>query len=122
MLKIDLFILVYCYCYANDLLNIYIFLFRLCKHERSYQCHQEKQPKDDRPVDNATPTVRHEVNVEDDTAYQELNEVTYQPKRDDLGHTAVNTDIYVNVEGDNSAYQALGEVTQTSLYDTPFQN
>lgn len=60
--------------------------------------------------------------MEDVTAYQELNEGTYQTKRDDLGHTAVNPDIYVNVERDNSAYQTLGEVTKPSLYDTPFQN
>lgn len=100
----------------------YILLFRLCKHERCYQCHQKKQPKDDKPVDTAPPTTGHDVNVEDVTAYQELNEVTYQPKIDDRGHTSVNPDIYVNVEGDNSTYQALGEITQPSLYDTPFQN
>lgn len=99
----------------------YIYLTRLCKHEQCYKCHQHKQPKDDKPVDTAPSATGHDVNVDDGTAYQELTEVTNQPQRGDLGHTAVNPDTYVNVEGDNSAYQALGEVTQPSLYDTPFQ-
>nr|XP_034321234.1 multiple epidermal growth factor-like domains protein 10 isoform X2 [Crassostrea gigas] len=101
---------------------VIIFLtLRLCKHEQCYKCHQQKQPKDNKPVDTVPSTTGHDVNVDDGTAYQELTEVTNQPQRGDLGHTAVNPDTYVNVEGDNSAYQALGEVTQPSLYDTPFQ-
>ncbi|XP_065925855.1 protein draper-like isoform X2 [Magallana gigas] len=101
---------------------VIIFLtIRLCKNEQCYKCHQHKQPKDNKPVDTAPSTTGYDVNVDDGTAYQELNEVTNQPQRSDLGHTAVNPDTYVNVEGDNSAYQALGEVTQPSLYDTPFQ-
>uniref|UniRef100_K1PY42 Multiple epidermal growth factor-like domains 10 n=1 Tax=Magallana gigas TaxID=29159 RepID=K1PY42_MAGGI len=101
---------------------VIIFLtLRLCKHEQCYKCHQHKQPKDDKPVDTAPSATGHDVNVDDGTAYQELNEVTNQPQRSDLGHTAVNPDCYVNVEGDTSAYQVLGEVTQPSLYDTPFQ-
>ncbi|XP_052696018.1 multiple epidermal growth factor-like domains protein 11 [Crassostrea angulata] len=101
---------------------VIIFLtLRLCKNEQCYKCHQHKQPKDNKPVDTAPSTTGHDVNVDDGTAYQELNEVTNQPQRVDLGHTAVNPDFYVNVEGDNSAYQALGEVTQPFLYDTPFQ-
>ncbi|XP_065925748.1 multiple epidermal growth factor-like domains protein 10 isoform X2 [Magallana gigas] len=101
---------------------VIIFLtLRLCKHEQCCKCHQHKQPKDDKPVDTVPAATGHDVNVDDGTAYQELNEVTNQPQRSDLGHTAVNPDCYVNVEGDNSAYQALGEVTQPSFYDTPFQ-
>ncbi|XP_065925796.1 multiple epidermal growth factor-like domains protein 10 isoform X3 [Magallana gigas] len=101
---------------------VIIFLtLRLCKHEQCYKCHQQKQPKDNKPVDTAPSTTGHDVNVDDGTAYQELTEVTNQPQRGDLGHTAVNPDCYVNVEGDNSAYQALGDVTQPSIYDTPFQ-
>ncbi|XP_052696012.1 uncharacterized protein LOC128174514 [Crassostrea angulata] len=101
---------------------VIIFLtLRLCKHEQCCKCHQHKQPKDDKPVDTAPAATGHDVNVDDGTAYQELNEVTNQPQRSDLGHTAVNPDCYVNVEGDNSAYQALGDVTQPSIYDTPFQ-
>lgn len=98
-----------------------IYFTRLCKHEQCCKCHQHKQPKDDKPVDTAPAATGHDVNVDDGTAYQELNEVTNQPQRGDLGHTAVNPDCYVNVEGDNSAYQALGDVTQPSIYDTPFQ-